>query len=321
MVDLSIDLPKGFLDDEPKTLIVSRRRKEVWAVTLDLLVQLDRVCRKHDIRYFCDGGTLLGAVRHGGFIPWDDDIDVIMSRAEYEKLNAIAPSEFQHPYFWQTNETDPGSARGHAQLRNSDTTAILKTEMRDGKALYTFNQGVFIDIFPFDNLPDDEGERKAFRKKLLEFKILIERIKATQLAARNGLHGFPTLRKARLFCHIAQLHVWERLHGCDRLTETVRELERTAQMFNGTATREMAPVSFLPQHREVLPSNFFDESVELDFEFLKIPVMKHHIEALSINYGNWHEHVIGGAPHGGLYIDTDRPYTEYLPTDPAHLRP
>ena len=320
MVDLSIDLPKGFLDEEPKTLIVSRRRKEVWAVTLDLLVQFDKVCRKHGIRYFCDGGTALGAVRHKGFVPWDDDVDVVMSRAEYTKLDAIAPTEFKPPYFWQTNETDPGSARGHAQLRNSDTTAILKEEMRDGKALYTFNQGVFIDIFPFDNLPDDETEREAFRNSLLKIKTRAARIKTLRLAARTALHGFPTPGKARLFYHVAKIRAWERLHGRDMLTETMRELERTAQKYNGSRTREMAPVSFLPRHREVLPSHFFDESVELDFEFLKIPVMKHHIEALAINYGNWREHVIGGAAHGGMVVDTKRPYTEYLSSVAAAFR-
>lgn len=317
MVDLSIHLPKGFLDDEPKTLIVPRRRKEVWAVTLDLLIQFDKVCRKHGIRYFCDGGTALGAVRHKGFIPWDDDLDVVMSRAEYAKLDAIAPTEFKHPYFWQTNETDPGSARGHAQLRNSETTAILKTEMRDGKALYSFNQGIFIDIFPFDNLPNDEDEREAFRESLLKIKALASRIKSLRLAAQTGFHGFSKPRKMQLFFHASKIHIWERLHGRDMLTETMRELEQTAQRYNGSWTREMAPVSFMPRHREVLPSYFFDEAVEADFEFLKIPIMKHHIEALSINYGNWHEHVIGGAAHGGMLIDTDRPYTCYFSSGTA----
>jgi lipopolysaccharide cholinephosphotransferase len=313
MVNLSIDLPKGFLDEEPKTLIVSRRRKEVWAVTLDLLVQFDKVCRKHGILYFCDGGTALGAVRHKGFVPWDDDVDVVMSRAEYAKLDAIAPTEFKHPYFWQTNETDPGSARGHAQLRNSDTTAILKTEMRDGKALYTFNQGVFIDIFPFDNLPDDEAERLAFRERLEKLKSRISRLKFFRRSAQDALHGLPSPRKAYWFVREAILRSFEIMSGRDFLTTAVRQLEQTAQRFNGTRTKEIAPVSFCPSHREVLPSHFFNEAVELDFEFLKIPVMKHHIEALAINYGNWREHVIGGAAHGGMFVHTDRPYTEYFP--------
>ena len=313
MVKLSIDLPSRFLDDEPKTLVVSKRRKKIWAVALDLLVQLDQVCRKHSIRYFCDGGTALGAIRHHGFIPWDDDIDVIMSRAEYDKLNAVAPAEFKYPYFWQTNATDPGSARGHAQLRNSATTGILKSEMRDGKPIFNFNQGLFIDVFPFDNLPDDEIERRRFRARLRKIKARISQIKGRRLALKSFWNDPVTFKSIYHFYHGQQMRIWEFFRGYDTLSEAISELETAARHYNGSQTREVAPVSFAPDHREVLPANFLDEAVEVDFEFIKIPVMAHYLESLEINYGtNWREHVIGASAHGGMFIDTDRPYTDYL---------
>lgn len=312
MVDLSIDLPKGFLDDEPKTLIVPRRRKEVWAVTLDLLVQLDTVCRKHGIRYFCDGGTALGAVRHKGFIPWDDDVDVVMSRNEYEKLNAIAPTEFRHPYFWQTNETDPGSARGHAQLRNSDTTAIMKSEMNSGKPLYRFNQGIFIDVFPFDNLPKDEETKTLFLKTLEKHKNRISRIRFLRVATKFAPDTFPPATRIRHRFQSGLLRFREALRNCDALSDEFLRFENYAQSFNNQGTGLMAPVTFKPHHREVLPSYFFDECEEVEFEFLKIPIFSHWREVLAINYGNWQEHVIGTSVHGGMFVDTSRPYTEYL---------
>ena len=161
MVDLNINLPEGFLNEEVRCgYTVTRQRKEIWAVELDLLAEFDRVCRKYDLKYCADGGTLLGAVRHQGYIPWDDDLDVAMLRRDFEKLNEIAPKEFKKPYFWQTEETDPGSARGHAQLRNSDTTSIIALEYKHQRH-NNFNQGIFIDIFPFDTVIDDE-------KKLVE---------------------------------------------------------------------------------------------------------------------------------------------------------
>lgn len=112
MVDLNIELPKGFLEEEVRCgYTVTRKMKEVWAVELDLLKEFKRVCNKYDLKYCADGGTLLGAIRHQGFIPWDDDLDIAMLRKDFEKLNEVAPAEFKKPYFWQTEETDKGSAR------------------------------------------------------------------------------------------------------------------------------------------------------------------------------------------------------------------
>ena len=114
---------EGFLEEEVRCgYTVSAEMKKLWAVELDLLAEFDRVCKKHGLTYFAFGGTLLGAVRHQGFIPWDDDIDVVMFREDYRRLTQIAAEEFRHPYFFQTPFTDCGLVMGGSRLRNSNTT-------------------------------------------------------------------------------------------------------------------------------------------------------------------------------------------------------
>ena len=100
-------ITEDFLKEEKRgDFTVTAKRKRVWAVILDLIVEFDSVCRKHNLRYFLDSGSLLGAIRHGGFIPWDDDIDVTMPREDYEKFIRLN-DEFKHPYFLQTPYSDP----------------------------------------------------------------------------------------------------------------------------------------------------------------------------------------------------------------------
>lgn len=91
-----------FLKEENRDgYIVSALMKKVWAVELDLLSELDRVCKKYNIKYYAAFGTLLGAVRNKGFIPWDDDIDVCMLRDDYAKFKEVAKNEFGGKYYYQ----------------------------------------------------------------------------------------------------------------------------------------------------------------------------------------------------------------------------
>lgn len=114
-------------------------------VMLKLLKELDRICTKYDISYWLDGGTLLGAIRHGGFIPWDDDIDIGMLRDDYYRFLSIAKNELSDDVFLQTKETDPDYPMYFTKLRDKYST-FHETMYERRKC----HKGIFLDIFPFD---------------------------------------------------------------------------------------------------------------------------------------------------------------------------
>ena len=121
------------------------RRQQL--VMLDMVKVLDGICRKHGIPYFLYGGTLLGAVRHNGFIPWDDDLDVGLMRKDYLRLMQVLPDELPPHIVLQTNKTDKNYFYFFAKLR--DTRSFLDEGAYDRAFKY---RGIFIDIFPFDKL-------------------------------------------------------------------------------------------------------------------------------------------------------------------------
>lgn len=119
-------------------------------IELEMLLEVDRICRKCGIHYNIIAGTMLGAVRHGGFIPWDDDADVAMLRPEYERFREVCRTELDSSRFCfqDHNETD-GYRWGYGKLRRKNTAFV-----REHQEHMPYFQGIFIDVFPLDAVPD-----------------------------------------------------------------------------------------------------------------------------------------------------------------------
>lgn len=124
--------------------------RQLQLIQLEMLIEVDRICTKHNINYSIDGGTLLGAVRHKGFIPWDDDIDVIMTRSEYEIFFERCRTELDHTrFFLQERRTDPHYRVAYTRVRRKNTVYV-----RAGQEHMKHHSGVLIDIFILDNVPN-----------------------------------------------------------------------------------------------------------------------------------------------------------------------
>ena len=296
MVELKYKPPLEFLEEEERNgYIITRDRKELWAVEIDLLCELDRVCKELHINYYLDSGSLLGAIRDHGFIPWDDDIDVVMLREDYNQLIKNGISQFFDPYFLQTAYNDKNYFRAHAQLRNSNTTAIIPKE----KGKVQFNQGVFIDIFVLDGLTDDIMKLKRQLDKQRRIKKLYRMIWLPTLSAKNIMIKKCISNIIRLFCHDSVC--------------LYRILDRTMQKYTDSQYIDKVGFRNSIQKYHKLKKEWYSETKYVNFEWIKVPVPYKYDEVLCELYGNNYL-LPKKAPtlHGQLIINTDLAYNEYL---------
>ena len=136
--------------------------KGVQEHLVDILIKIDSICEKHNINYFAIGGTLLGAIRHKGFIPWDDDIDIGMMRKDYDHFLKIASEELSENYFVLNYETNKNVPFSFTKVCKKDTL-FVEYEVRKLNYPHT----LFVDIIPFDKCPSDDNKQKKYLKRML----------------------------------------------------------------------------------------------------------------------------------------------------------
>lgn len=131
-------------------------QQQIWAAEQEILDVIHQVCTAHGLRYSLAYGTLIGAVRHKGFIPWDDDIDIMMPREDYEKLLAVWDQSAPKGYILQNTRTDSDFTQNFTKIRKDHTTFLQGEEERTKQ----YHKGIFVDIFPGDRVPSGKIGRK-----------------------------------------------------------------------------------------------------------------------------------------------------------------
>lgn len=282
--------PEFFRPEIRNDFYVSETRKKIWAVELDMLLEFDRVCRKHKLKYFLASGTLLGAVRHRGFIPWDDDIDVYMMRDGYEKFMNLS-GEFKAPYFLQTPYTDPGYFFSFAKIRNTNTSMLNGTFLFQG-----FNQGICIDIFPLDNVMHEDyvSNYEIIKQLLLEnstYMRLTNPYLKNDERVRSYRGGNPLERYEKIQA-TAMKHRYEKTEYVSEAVVTIYRSEKNifhAEDFASSCEGELEGLSFnIPEG--------YDRILRIRFkDYMSFPPVKER-----------------GTCHRNLIFNPDVPYEKIL---------
>lgn len=292
-------LKKHFLEPEVRDGVeVSVERKKAWKVMLDIFEEVIRICDKYHLEWSMDGGSLIGAMRHKGFVPWDDDIDIVLPRDHYETLLRVLPGELPKHLFMQTSETDPESFAAVTKIRDIRTTGIIPWHAENG---FRFCMGLFVDILPLDAVPveDFDKARLFYRSEWIK---QVRRRRFWRKRRDSSRHGFFSWLKWSFF--FAML-------GSSRL---YRIREMPFRRMNVRKSREWqvypAQVGYVARCRR--KAEWFRSYIEVPFEYLMVKVPIGYDDILTQNYGNWRKPSREGSFHGTLVFDAEKDWKTTL---------
>ena len=248
--------------------------RKAQLIMLEMLIEFDALCKKHELQYWLDSGTLLGAVRHQGFIPWDDDIDLSMPLEDYQKLLQLPASEFSSQMFMQNRATDKHFKFDYSKLRSSRASIV---EFHEKDQQVNYHQGVFIDIFPMLTMANSAEDKHYYEQTFAA----IRDVSAISLHTPNGQDKPQT--RAVLVAALQQYHQgWEQ---ADSLVIYGGEMPDVAAYFDLSSVYPLSTIEFegmeFPAPHN--PSAYLDAIYSFDYRQLP-PEDKRTIHAHSISF-------------------------------------
>ncbi len=262
--------------------------KALHKCQLEVLEEVNRICERHDIKYVLFAGTSLGAVRHNGFIPWDDDLDITMLRSDYKKFIDIASHELKDDFFLQT-EFSNHWPMFFTKIRINNTTFLEKYMPKDEKT----HQGVYIDIFPCDNLYDNV--------LLAHLQFFLSKVVIGSSLNSRGYLTNNIFKK--IFIQIVKKIPHEKIHRFV-MNENDNNSKKVHTFFGGASAYK----------KSVYPRTWLVETVMTTFEDNEYPISKYAHELLSLQYGDYM--VLPSVEEKkykqhAILVDLEKPYYEY----------
>lgn len=239
---------------------------KLHSVLLEILTEFDRICSKHNIPYFLDSGTALGAIRHGGFIPWDDDLDVGMLQEDYDRFVKIVSTEIKNDYYFQSREVDSTYNKFHAKLRKRNTYYPEKG------AETLAHKGIFIDIFPFSFVSDNGFFRRIEQFVNLRFRhLLLFRLYPEQRTTFAKKILVPLTYIVPLSVLERGYSAFQHLHkGTNTLVSYHYKKENTYKIFDYSLFKSFKSISF--NGKDFLIMEGYDEYLRIMYgDYMKLP--------------------------------------------------
>ena len=272
---------------------------------MSLLEKLKEICKKYNLTYFAGCGTLLGAIRHKGFIPWDDDMDLLLPWPDYQKLMEIAPRECSYPFFFQSIYTEHDAMANASRLRRSDTTGFTRWEYENVGPCYDL--GIFIDIFPLFFVPDSAEERAKQKETVMRAWRCIHGHDAYSQRKRGGYVN----KQYESFMPEYKELCAEKGLSVDNDITWLKEKYLEACVWN-ERTKEVGTTSSRCHKPSLMwDAEWFKSTIELPFENTTIVCPSEYERILEKSYGDWKTPVVGTSDHEMVAFDTETPWREF----------
>lgn len=283
-----MNIPGGYLNGEIRDgFYVESTMKKAWAAEIEVLNEVDRICRQHDIQYFADWGTLLGTIRHKGFVPWDDDMDITMKREDYTRFCQIVRQE-QGELEIINFHTDPEWKDMLSRVINGRSVNYTEEHLRK---YHGFPYVAGLDIFPLDYVAPTEEEDKLQCS-------MISIVEAFSANIRNNT-ATPeeieqTTKDIEQMCGV-------KFNNLEPLATQLLKLgERLSMMYTDEESQAVALMGDYagPRPLDVYPKEYYSESIYMPFEYTTIPVPVGYEKILIQKYGeNYMIPYLGGTNH------------------------
>jgi len=283
-----------FLDEEIRCEYkVEEWRKKLWQIELNLFEVFDDICKKNNIDYFFIAGSALGVERHKGFIPWDDDIDIGMLRPDLDKFLSIAEKLLPANMFLSTGNNEEKRFDGLVRIRDNNSTGVIVDEVTKN-----CNKGVFIELYPFDRVPDSRflRKRQAFKSRFYYHAL------CSYCYEKKGF-------KEKLFRAYVKFFSYKRVY---------KKYIKNCIKYNNKNTKYVDTPA-LPMYQKGEINLYFYEDVKetiyMPFEYLEARVPKGNDRCLRISFGDYMQlpPVEERGTHHNQYVfyDPYKPFSEY----------